>query len=55
MLIRTNFLMYFIITCIDDVALIVLISLLLSWLYVGYQHGFMKNSNHGSYHVLIGK
>ena len=36
------------------VALMVVFSLLLFWLYVGYKHGFMTNFSYGSHHVLIG-
>jgi len=36
------------------VALMVVLSLLLSHLYTGYKHGFMTNSLYGSYHVLGG-
>ena len=31
----------------------VVLSLLLIWLYVGYKHGFMIDSSHSSYHVCL--
>jgi len=56
MLIRSLFLLYFMSKCTCyDVALMVILSLLLFWLYVGYKHGFMVDSIYNSYHVLFGK
>ena len=56
MLIRDNLILYFMSICTHyDVALMIVLSLLVLWLYVGYKHGFMTNSSYGSYHVLIGK
>jgi len=34
------------------VALMVFISLLFMWLYVGYKHGYMIVLSHGSFHVF---
>ena len=33
----------------------VVLSLLLFWLYVGYKHAFMTNFSYGSHHVLMSK
>jgi len=37
------------------VALMVILSLFLFWLYVGYKHGFMKDFNYGYHHFFISK
>lgn len=52
-LIRGKFLLSFMsnYTCYY-VALMVVISFLSIWLYVGYKHDFMVDSSYGSYHVF---
>jgi len=37
------------------VSLMVFLSLLLFWLYVGYKHSFVTYFSYGSHHVLISK